>query len=84
MVNNYFWLSPQVTAEKDPSAPRMYHSISETSHPLQTEEQEIGIDPLQSYVNKPEEGVFPISTLGILSSSESLGESLCYVFDFFL
>ncbi|XP_066484640.1 TBC1 domain family member 5 isoform X2 [Tiliqua scincoides] len=33
----------------------MYHSISETSHPLQTEEQEIGIDPLQSYVNKPEE-----------------------------
>nr|XP_013027410.2 TBC1 domain family member 5 isoform X1 [Anser cygnoides]XP_013027412.2 TBC1 domain family member 5 isoform X1 [Anser cygnoides]XP_047926274.1 TBC1 domain family member 5 isoform X1 [Anser cygnoides] len=34
----------------------MYHSVSETSHPLQTEEQEIGIDPLQSYLNKPEEG----------------------------
>ncbi|XP_065443127.1 TBC1 domain family member 5 isoform X1 [Chrysemys picta bellii] len=34
----------------------MYHSISETSHPLQTEEQEIGIDPLQGYLNKPEEG----------------------------
>ncbi|XP_053117494.1 TBC1 domain family member 5 isoform X2 [Hemicordylus capensis] len=35
----------------------MYHSITETSHPLQTEEQEIGIDPLQSFVNKPEEDV---------------------------
>ncbi|XP_062458042.1 TBC1 domain family member 5 isoform X1 [Pezoporus occidentalis] len=34
----------------------MYHSVSETSHPLQAEEQEIGIDPLQSYLNKPEEG----------------------------
>uniref|UniRef100_A0A452IE44 TBC1 domain family member 5 n=1 Tax=Gopherus agassizii TaxID=38772 RepID=A0A452IE44_9SAUR len=33
----------------------MYHSISENSHPLQTEEQEIGIDPLQGYLNKPEE-----------------------------
>ncbi|XP_062984590.1 TBC1 domain family member 5 isoform X2 [Elgaria multicarinata webbii] len=35
----------------------MYHSVPGTSHPLQTEEQEIGIDPLQSYVNKPEEDV---------------------------
>ncbi|NWR57119.1 TBCD5 protein, partial [Bucorvus abyssinicus] len=34
----------------------MYHSVSETSHPLQTEEQEIGIDPLQIYLNKPGEG----------------------------
>ncbi|XP_054017201.1 TBC1 domain family member 5 [Dryobates pubescens] len=34
----------------------MYHSVSETSHPLQTEEQEIGIDPLHSYINKPGEG----------------------------
>ncbi|XP_075561100.1 TBC1 domain family member 5 isoform X3 [Pelecanus crispus] len=34
----------------------MYHSVSETSHPLQTEEQEIGIDPLQSYSNKLGEG----------------------------
>ncbi|NXY28880.1 TBCD5 protein, partial [Pomatorhinus ruficollis] len=34
----------------------MYHSVSETSHPLQTEEQEIGIDPLQSFFNKPGEG----------------------------
>ncbi|NXN42586.1 TBCD5 protein, partial [Rhinoptilus africanus] len=34
----------------------MYHSVSETSHPLQTEEQEIGIDPLQSYLIKPGEG----------------------------
>ncbi|KAM4791398.1 TBC1 domain family member 5 isoform 4-T9 [Cyanocitta cristata] len=34
----------------------MYHSVSETSHPLQTEEQEIGIDPLQSFLNKPGEG----------------------------
>ncbi|XP_044305320.1 TBC1 domain family member 5 isoform X2 [Varanus komodoensis] len=33
----------------------MYHSIPGTSHPLQTEEQEIGIDPLQSYVNRPDE-----------------------------
>uniref|UniRef100_A0A8C8RRE1 TBC1 domain family member 5 n=1 Tax=Pelusios castaneus TaxID=367368 RepID=A0A8C8RRE1_9SAUR len=33
----------------------MYHSVSETSHPLQTEEQEVGIDPLQVYLNKPEE-----------------------------
>ncbi|NWU94489.1 TBCD5 protein, partial [Upupa epops] len=31
----------------------MYHSVSETSHPLQAEEQEIGIDPLQSYLNRP-------------------------------
>ncbi|XP_075778215.1 TBC1 domain family member 5 isoform X1 [Pelodiscus sinensis] len=37
----------------------MYHSVSETSHPLQTEEQEIGIDPLQGYLNKPEEGGSP-------------------------
>ncbi|XP_063159929.1 TBC1 domain family member 5 isoform X2 [Candoia aspera] len=35
----------------------MYHSISGASHPLQTEEQEIGIDPLQSYGNKPDEDV---------------------------
>ncbi|KAF4799301.1 TBC1 domain family member 5 [Turdus rufiventris] len=35
----------------------MYHSVSETSHPLQTEEQEIGIDPLQSFLNKPGEGL---------------------------
>ncbi|XP_061443404.1 TBC1 domain family member 5 isoform X2 [Rhineura floridana] len=35
----------------------MYHSIAETSHPLQAEEQEVGIDPLQSYVNKPDEDV---------------------------
>ncbi|XP_048366669.1 TBC1 domain family member 5 isoform X2 [Sphaerodactylus townsendi] len=34
----------------------MYYSISETRHPLQTEEQEIGIDPLQSFVNKSEDG----------------------------
>ncbi|XP_023774984.1 TBC1 domain family member 5 isoform X4 [Cyanistes caeruleus] len=34
----------------------MYHSVSETSHPLQTEEQEIGIDPLQSFLSKPGEG----------------------------
>nr|XP_020662929.1 TBC1 domain family member 5 isoform X1 [Pogona vitticeps]XP_020662939.1 TBC1 domain family member 5 isoform X1 [Pogona vitticeps] len=33
----------------------MYHSFSGTTHPLQTEEQEIGIDPLQSYVNKTDE-----------------------------
>ncbi|NXD21990.1 TBCD5 protein, partial [Spelaeornis formosus] len=33
----------------------MYHSVSETSHPLQIEEQEIGIDPLQSFLNKPGE-----------------------------
>lgn len=39
----------------------MYHSVSETSHPLQTEEQEVGIDPLQSYLNKTEEGEFCIS-----------------------
>ncbi|NXT75701.1 TBCD5 protein, partial [Zapornia atra] len=34
----------------------MYHSVSETSHPLQPEEQEIGIDPLQGYLNKSGEG----------------------------
>ncbi|NXB30475.1 TBCD5 protein, partial [Eulacestoma nigropectus] len=34
----------------------MYHSVSEASHPLQTEEQEIGIDPLQSFLNKTGEG----------------------------
>ncbi|KAM8810719.1 TBC1 domain family member 5 [Eudromia elegans] len=34
----------------------MYHSVSETSHPLQTEEQEMGVDPLQSYLNKPGQG----------------------------
>ncbi|XP_040819335.1 TBC1 domain family member 5 [Ochotona curzoniae] len=27
----------------------MYHSLSETRHPLQTEEQEVGINPLSSY-----------------------------------
>lgn len=27
----------------------MYHSLSETRHPLQPEEQEVGIDPLWSY-----------------------------------
>lgn len=32
----------------------MYHSVSETSHPLQSEEQEVGIDPLQSYLGKEE------------------------------
>ncbi|XP_057595450.1 TBC1 domain family member 5 isoform X2 [Hippopotamus amphibius kiboko] len=31
----------------------MYHSLSETRHPLQPEEQEVGIDPLSSYSNKP-------------------------------
>ncbi|KAM4881683.1 TBC1 domain family member 5 isoform 2-T7 [Thomomys bottae] len=30
----------------------MYHSLSETRHPLQSEEQEVGIDPLSSYLNK--------------------------------
>ncbi|XP_062969788.1 TBC1 domain family member 5 isoform X2 [Cynocephalus volans] len=30
----------------------MYHSLSETRHPLQPEEQEIGIDPLSSYSSK--------------------------------
>ncbi|XP_008110931.2 TBC1 domain family member 5 isoform X2 [Anolis carolinensis] len=35
----------------------MYQSVAGATHPLQTEEQEIGIDPLQSYVNKPEEDV---------------------------
>ncbi|XP_019484554.1 PREDICTED: TBC1 domain family member 5 isoform X1 [Hipposideros armiger] len=30
----------------------MYHSLSETAHPLQPEEQEVGIDPLSSYANK--------------------------------
>ncbi|XP_023410702.1 TBC1 domain family member 5 isoform X2 [Loxodonta africana] len=33
--------------------PTMYHSLSETRHPLQPEEQEVGIDPLSSYSNKP-------------------------------
>ncbi|XP_073659773.1 TBC1 domain family member 5 isoform X2 [Tursiops truncatus] len=31
----------------------MYHSLSETRHPLQPEEQEVGIDPLLSYSHKP-------------------------------
>lgn len=48
----------------------MYHSISETRHPLQTEEQEIGIDPLQSFVNKPEDGEFH-SVWDVLSSPEA-------------
>ncbi|XP_023383717.1 TBC1 domain family member 5 [Pteropus vampyrus] len=30
----------------------MYHSLSETRHPLQPEEQEVGFDPLSSYSNK--------------------------------
>lgn len=34
----------------------MHHSAYKTSHPLQTEEQETGIDPLQRYINKNEEG----------------------------
>ncbi|XP_039204780.1 TBC1 domain family member 5 isoform X1 [Crotalus tigris] len=35
----------------------MYHSVSGASHPLQVEEQEIGIDPLQCYGNKTDEDV---------------------------
>lgn len=31
----------------------MYHSLSETRHPLQPEEQEVGTDPLSSYASKP-------------------------------
>ncbi|XP_070323147.1 TBC1 domain family member 5 isoform X2 [Odocoileus virginianus] len=31
----------------------MYHSLSETRHPLQPEEQEVGTDPLSSYSSKP-------------------------------
>ncbi|XP_060252697.1 TBC1 domain family member 5 isoform X1 [Ovis aries] len=31
----------------------MYHSLSETRHPLQPEEQEVGTDPLSSYSDKP-------------------------------
>ncbi|NXN94361.1 TBCD5 protein, partial [Rhinopomastus cyanomelas] len=34
----------------------MYHSAFETSHPLQPEEQEIGVDPLQSYVSRTGDG----------------------------
>ncbi|XP_012587604.1 PREDICTED: TBC1 domain family member 5 isoform X2 [Condylura cristata] len=30
----------------------MYHSLSEARHPLQSEEQEVGVDPLSSYSNK--------------------------------
>ncbi|CAK6435679.1 unnamed protein product [Pipistrellus nathusii] len=30
----------------------MYHSLSETRHPLQPEEQEVGTDPLSSYSNR--------------------------------
>ncbi|XP_021563394.1 TBC1 domain family member 5 isoform X2 [Carlito syrichta] len=30
----------------------MYHSLSETRHPLQPEEQEVGIDPLSSHSHK--------------------------------
>ncbi|XP_045153461.1 TBC1 domain family member 5 isoform X2 [Echinops telfairi] len=30
----------------------MYHSLSETRHPLQPEEQEVGIDPLSGYSTK--------------------------------
>ncbi|XP_066206579.1 TBC1 domain family member 5 isoform X2 [Saccopteryx leptura] len=30
----------------------MYHSFPETRHPLQPEEQEVGVDPLSSYSNK--------------------------------
>ncbi|XP_028926047.1 TBC1 domain family member 5 isoform X2 [Ornithorhynchus anatinus] len=32
----------------------MYHSLSEASHPLQSEEQEVGTDPLLSYLSKSE------------------------------
>uniref|UniRef100_A0A8V0X8Z7 TBC1 domain family member 5 n=1 Tax=Gallus gallus TaxID=9031 RepID=A0A8V0X8Z7_CHICK len=52
-------LQAAAAADKYPSVEiiaNMYHSVSETSHPLQTEEQEVGIDPLQSYLNKTEEG----------------------------
>lgn len=31
----------------------MYHSLSETRHPLQPEEQEVGTDPLSSYPDQP-------------------------------
>ena len=36
----------------------MYHSLSETRHPLQPEEQEVGTDPLSSYPDQPG-GEFP-------------------------
>ncbi|XP_038615854.1 TBC1 domain family member 5 isoform X2 [Tachyglossus aculeatus] len=39
---------------EDVALPAMYHSLTETSHPLQTEEQEIGTDPLLSYLSKSE------------------------------
>ncbi|KAB0356857.1 hypothetical protein FD754_001013 [Muntiacus muntjak] len=44
----------------------MYHSLSETRHPLQPEEQEVGTDPLLSYSNKPGGNFFLISTKYLL------------------
>lgn len=44
LPGGYFWRRCPVFT--------MYHSLSETRHPLQPEEQEVGIDPLSSYSNK--------------------------------
>lgn len=56
-VSLFFFLQIN-THQLEFTTANMYHSVSETSHPLQTEEQEIGIDPLQSFLNKPGEGEF--------------------------
>uniref|UniRef100_A0A8B9QUC3 TBC1 domain family member 5 n=1 Tax=Anas platyrhynchos TaxID=8839 RepID=A0A8B9QUC3_ANAPL len=61
----------------------MYHSVSETSHPLQTEEQEIGIDPLQSYLNKPEEGGSNENG-STHHTSDSAGTFISYRFELFV
>ena len=60
----------------------MYHSLSETRHPLQPEEQEVGIDPLSSYSNKTG-GEFCVQphcvVTGIPSSSLSSTRLTCVV-----
>lgn len=44
LLGSHFWCHCPVLT--------MYHSLSETRHPLQPEEQEVGIDPLSIYSNK--------------------------------
>lgn len=65
-LGNYFWwLSPLYA---------MYQSISETRHPLQSEEQEVGIDPLSSYSHKSG-GKFCVQMLFAYAGNSTAGLS---------
>lgn len=71
--SHFFWHCPVLT---------MYHSLSETRHPLQPEEQEVGIDPLSSYSNKTG-GEFCMQIHSVVPgnpSRETLVSSACLLY----